>query len=209
LKPHDIPNVITALRIVLVAPILWLLLQASYGEALLLFLIAGLSDGVDGFLAKRFNWTSRLGGILDPMADKLLLMGAILVLGWQGDLPIWLVAMVIFRDVVIVIGAISYHFLIEPVEPTPLLVSKLNTLMQIVLVIVVLFHKGVIGLPESLVNALVYCAALTTLLSGAAYVKGWGERALEKGERGVEKRERRIGGGGKAADMGGNSEESR
>ncbi len=167
----------------LVAPILWLLLQARYGEALLLFMIAGFSDGVDGFLAKRYGWTSRLGGILDPLADKLLLMGAVLVLGWLGDLPIWLVALVILRDLVIVIGAISYHFIIEPVEATPLLISKLNTLMQIVLVIAILFHKGVVSLPESLVTGLIYCAALTTLLSGVAYVQGWGERALEKSGR--------------------------
>jgi cardiolipin synthase len=93
-KPRDIPNLITGLRILLVAPFLWLLLEEHYGAALLLFVIAGISDALDGFLAKYYGWTSELGGLLDPIADKLLLMGAILALGWLNELPGWLVMLV-------------------------------------------------------------------------------------------------------------------
>ena len=129
-KSHHIPNLITSLRIVLVAPFLWLLLEARYGAALLLFAIAGISDALDGFLAKHYGWTSELGGILDPIADKLLLLGAILTLGWLNELPIWLVVLILARDILIVGGAISYHFVIAPFQAAPLMISKLNTLMQ-------------------------------------------------------------------------------
>lgn len=164
-------------------PILWLLHQSYYAEALLLFIIAGVSDGIDGLLAKNLGWTSRLGGILDPIADKLLLMGTILMLGWQGALPAWLVVLVVLRDLVIVSGAISYHYLIERFEATPLLISKLNTLAQLVLVLTILFHKGVTPLPAYLLIALIYLTALTTVWSGAAYVWKWGQRALHRRAR--------------------------
>jgi len=150
---------------------------------LLLFIIAGFSDAVDGFLAKYFGWTSQLGGILDPLADKLLLVGIILTLGWRGDLPAWLVFLVILRDVVIVIGAVSYHYLVERFKATPLLISKINTLTQLTLVLAVIFAKGVMPLPAGLLTLLMYLTALTTLLSGIAYVWEWGQRTLRKGRK--------------------------
>jgi cardiolipin synthase len=146
-------------------------------------LLAGASDGLDGFLAKRFGWTTYLGSILDPLADKLLLMGTILVLGWQDNLPTWLVLLVILRDVVIVSGALSYHYLIESFEATPLLISKLNTCVQILLVLAILFDKGVIALPELVLTGLIGGVALTTVSSGGVYVWEWGRRALSKGKR--------------------------
>ena len=182
LRARDIPNLITVLRIFLVVPILWLLVQHEYGVALALFIIAGISDGIDGLLAKQLGWTSQLGGILDPVADKLLLIGTILTLGWQGDLPAWLVGLVILRDVVIVSGAVSYHYLFEPFEATPLLVSKLNTLAQLILVLAVIFNRGVVPLPGGWLVMLIYLTALTTVWSGAAYVSKWGRLALRKGK---------------------------
>lgn len=179
-EPRNIPNLITVLRILLVAPILWLLLQRRYGEALLLFLIAGLSDGIDGLLAKRYGWTSRLGGMLDPLADKLLLVGTFLVLGWIGDLPVWLVGLVILRDGVIISGAVSYYYLIGPFEAEPLLISKINTLIQIFLVLAVIFSRGVIPLPDALMTALIYLTALTTVWSGSVYLGAWTRRAVHK-----------------------------
>ena len=92
------------------APFLWLLLKEHYGAALVLFVVAGISDALDGFLAKYYGWTSELGGIPDPIADKLLLLGAILALGWLHELPGWLVMLVLVRDALIVGGAIGYHF---------------------------------------------------------------------------------------------------
>lgn len=181
LKTRDIPNVITVLRMLLVVPILWLLLHRRYTEALLLIMIAGASDGVDGLLAKHFGWTSRLGGVLDPVADKLLLVGTFLTLAWIGDLPVWLAVLVILRDVVIISGAVSYHFLIEPVRPEPLLISKINTLLQILLVFSVVFAQAVIPLPQMLLTLLIYLTALTTLWSGIVYMGKWGRQALQKG----------------------------
>ena len=147
LKPRDIPNLITGLRILLVAPFLWLLLEERYGAALLLFIIAGISDALDGFLAKYYGWTSELGGLLDPIADKLLLMGAILALGWLNELPGWLVALVILRDIMILGGAVAYHLLIDRFQAAPLMISKLNTFMQLTLVCTIIIHYGLISLP--------------------------------------------------------------
>lgn len=180
MKLHFLPNLITLLRLLLVAPIVWLILESRYPEALLLFIIAGVSDAVDGFLAKHFGWDSKLGGFLDPLADKLLLVGSVLALGWQGELPTWLVALIIFRDVMIISLAIIYHYLIAPFKAEPLPISKLNTLMQLTLVTAVLFGKGFVQLPDLFITAFIYGTGLTTLLSGAAYVNTWGGRALSK-----------------------------
>ena len=182
MRPRDIPNLITVMRLLLVAPILWLLLQENYPDALALFVLAGISDLVDGFLAKTYGWTSELGGILDPLADKLLLVGTLLVLGWQGEIPAWLVIIAIARDAIIVSMAALYHYLIEPFKAEPLLISKLNTLLQLALVATVIFSK-VVALPEALVLMLVYATALTTVWSGGAYVWEWGRRAWLKGRR--------------------------
>lgn len=180
LKPHDIPNLITGLRILLVAPFLWLLLEERYGAALLIFVIAGASDALDGFLAKHYGWTSELGGFLDPLADKLLLIGAILALGWLGELPGWLVALVVARDLIILGGAVTYHRWIERVHAAPLVISKLNTFTQLTLVCAVIIHYGLWPLPAGWLNGLISLTALTTVWSGGAYVWRWGRRAWRK-----------------------------
>ena len=180
LKTRHIPNIITGLRILLVAPFLWTLLREQYDLALILFVIAGVSDALDGFLAKYFGWTSEIGGILDPIADKLLLMSAILALGWLNELPTWLVALVILRDLIIVGGAISYHFLIERLAATPLMISKFNTLLQLILVCAAIVHYGMALLPSWLLITLIYLTALTTIWSGAAYVWQWSARARNR-----------------------------
>jgi cardiolipin synthase len=105
MRARDIPNLITVGRILLVAPTTWALLQQHYRLALVLFLVAGISDGVDGFLAKHYNWSSRLGALLDPVADKALLVCSYAALTWTGLLPLWLFVLVILRDTVIVGGA--------------------------------------------------------------------------------------------------------
>lgn len=177
MQTRHIPNLITGLRILLVPPFLWLLLQERYEMALLLFVIAGISDALDGFLAKHYGWTSELGGILDPIADKLLLIGSLLALAWLNELPVWLVAMAILRDAVIVAGAVSYHLLIERVRGEPLIISKLNTLMQLILVFAVIVNYGLFLLPQGLLAGLIHLTALTILWSGTAYVWQWGRRA--------------------------------
>lgn len=175
-----LPNLITGLRILFIPPFLWFLLQGGYGPAFALFVLAGASDGVDGFLARRYGWRSRIGAILDPLADKLMMLCAYLGLGWLGALPWWLVALVLLRDAVIVAGALAYHRLFGAYEMEPLPASKLNTVCQIALVTAVLFGLWRGGPAEGLVPPLIALVALTTLASGAAYVWVWSRRALRR-----------------------------
>lgn len=161
----------------LAVPSAWLLLQESYTAALLIFLVAGISDALDGFLAKRFAWQSRLGSILDPLADKILLVTNYIVLGWMGWLPAWLVAAVISRDAIVVTGALAYHARVGRYEMAPSLASKLNTTVQIVLVVAVVASLGVVSLPAWLVSGLEYGVLITTVWSGVDYVWTWGLQA--------------------------------
>lgn len=176
-----LPNIISALRLVAVAPIVYLLMIGDFGWSLLLFTLAGLSDGLDGFLAKRYGWQSRLGGILDPLADKLLLVCCFLVLGALGLIPVWLVVAAVFRDLLIVGGAVLYNFGIEVIEAAPLPVSKLNTLVQLLLVVVVILDAGVLSLPDVVLSTLVWLCLATTLVSGVQYIWIWGGKALARG----------------------------
>jgi cardiolipin synthase len=179
-----LPNAISLLRMVLVWPTLWALLDDRYGLALILFAVSGASDGLDGYLAKRYGWTTRLGAILDPLADKTLLVGTYVTLAWLGAIPVWLTAVVVARDVVIVTGAVGYHLVVGRFDLAPSWLSKLNTLGQLVLVIAVMAHHGLFPLPEALVDLLVYGVLVTTVLSGADYVFTWGRRAWLAGRRG-------------------------
>lgn len=181
MKPRDIPNLITVLRILLTVPVTWLLLERQYSWALLLFAAAGISDGLDGYLAKRYRWESRLGSLLDPLADKALLVLSYVALGWVGLIPLWLVGLVILRDLVIVSGALYYHFQVERLEAAPSLVSKLNTLVQIMLVISVVCDAGPLPLSDWLVDGLMWAVVGTTLLSGVSYVVVWTRRAKSRG----------------------------
>jgi len=180
---RDIPNLLSLVRMALAIPIALLLLHEWYRSALLIFIAAGLSDGLDGYLAKRFSWHSRLGSILDPLADKVLLVTNYVVLGWMGSLPMWLVAAVIGRDVIVVSGALLYHVLIGRYEMAPRMASKVNTVLQLVLVVVVVAALGDISLPEGLVNVLIYGVLLTTVWSGVDYVWTWGSQAFRARSR--------------------------
>jgi cardiolipin synthase len=182
-KAGDIPNLITVLRFLLVPPVVLLLLQEQFGLALLMFGVAGFSDALDGYLAKRFNWTSRLGALMDPLADKLLLVSSFITLGWLQLIPLWLVGVVILRDMVIVSGALVYNFRIERLEAEPTMVSKLNTVTQIMLVLAILFSRAVTALPFLWMDVLLYSVLMTTLWSGFDYVWRWSRRALRKGAR--------------------------
>ncbi len=181
MKASDIPNIITVFRFLLVPPLVLLLLQEQFGLALLIFGVAGFSDGLDGFLAKRFNWASRLGALMDPLADKLLLVSSFITLGWLQRIPLWLVGVVILRDLVIVGGALVYNFRIERLEAEPSMVSKLNTVTQIALVLAVLLSQLVAGVPYLWMDVLLYCVLVTTLWSGFDYVWRWSRRAWRKG----------------------------
>ena len=172
-----LPNAISILRIALVPPILILILRGEYGWALALFWIAGFSDGLDGYLAVRFDWTTRLGGLLDPAADKFLITGLFVTLAVTGDIPVWLAAVVILRDVVIVLGALAYNYLVKPVPGEPTRISKLNTALQMIFVLFVLSRAG-FDWPDAIAITVLGAAVLVTVVvSGVDYVLSWSARA--------------------------------
>lgn len=172
-----LPNAISMLRIALVPPILLLILNGRFAPALVLFVIAGLSDGLDGFLAKRYNWYTRLGALLDPVADKLLVAGTFITLALTQSIPVWLAAAVILRDLVIVAGAIAYNFVVKPVQGEPTRISKLNTALQLLFLVFVL-SRNAFGWPDEIAVTLLGAAVLTTVvISGVDYVLSWSKRA--------------------------------
>jgi cardiolipin synthase len=183
MKARDIPNIITVFRFLLVPPVVMLMLQDRFAAALVVFGVAGFSDALDGYLAKHYHWTSRIGALMDPLADKLLLLSSFVTLGWLGWIPYWLVGLVILRDLVIVSGAIVYHLRIERLEAEPRPASKLNTFTQILLVLAVMFSQGFQVLPALWLDVLLYSVLFTTLWSGLDYVWIWSRRALLKREQ--------------------------
>jgi cardiolipin synthase (CMP-forming) len=169
----SIPNLITLARILLVPILIWAITSGETRIAFLLFLAAGVSDAVDGFLAKRFGMATELGAYLDPLADKAMIVSIYVALGVAEAIPRWLVILVVSRDVMIV-GAVILSWLVDrPVKLKPLMVSKANTVAQIALALVVLAALGFdfdASLATVLLTALV---AALTLLSIAFYVAEW------------------------------------
>lgn len=173
---ENAPNLITLARICAVPLLVWLILSDHLTTAFWVFVAAGISDALDGYIAKRFNLVTELGAYMDPVADKALLVSAFVTLGHAGHIDIWLVILVVFRDVLIIGGTLLLHTLDRPVEMQPLMISKLNTLVQIVLVSVVLANIGIgvsIGGGVDLAPTLTYIAGVTTAASGIAYLCRW------------------------------------
>jgi len=173
-----LPNLITLARLLAVPVTVYLLLIGSYDAAFWLFIAAGVSDALDGIVAKHFNATSEVGAFLDPLADKALLVAVYVTLGYLEHIAVWLVILIVFRDLLIIGGAILFHTLTHSLQMEPLLVSKTNTVAQIILAGMVLAELGPeLSLPGA-VHVLVYVVAATTFVSGAAYVIKWGRRAV-------------------------------
>lgn len=168
-----IPNAITLGRVILVPVVFWLLLNGETRAAFFVFVVAGASDAIDGYIAKRFRWETDLGAYLDPLADKLLIVCIFIALGVRGLLPSWLVIAVVTRDILIVIAVVLSWLLARPVRIRPLLVSKVNTAAQIVLAATVLADEG-FGLGLGPLRAgLIWATAALTLGSLAAYLGAW------------------------------------
>jgi cardiolipin synthase len=169
----SIPNLITLGRILLVPIVVWAIASGAMNVAFVLFLAAGISDGVDGFLAKRFGMTSVLGAYLDPLADKALIVSIYLTLGINGEIPRWLVILVVSRDILIVGGIMLSWLVGSPLKIRPLLVSKLNTVAQIVFACVVLGSLGFHIEADLVKLVLMGLVAALTLLSIAGYIAEW------------------------------------
>jgi cardiolipin synthase len=171
----SIPNLISLARLMAVPVMIYLLLNGSYFSAFWLFVAAGVSDAIDGYIAKQFGQATILGSYLDPLADKALLVGVYITLGHENLLPTWLVILVVFRDLVIIGGVVLLHISTNSVKMKPLIVSKINTAAQIFLVAIVLANLAFSQLSWSaFVLILVYIVTATTLASGGAYIVRWG-----------------------------------
>ena len=176
----NVPNTLTILRMLLVPGIVAALLRESYGIALGIFLFAGASDGLDGFIARRFNQCTPLGALLDPLADKLLVVSSALVLGWLGRIPWWLAAAITGRDLVIVAGAVVYYTRVGQLEMEPSRLSKLNTFLQIGLILVVLADGAALIGAGRWLPLLFFLTLGTTLVSGGQYVVVWSRKAIRQ-----------------------------
>lgn len=168
-----IPNLITILRLLLVPAVVLAMLNARWDWAFAGFLVAGVSDGVDGFIARRWNQASRLGAYLDPIADKLLLVSVFVVMGFAGELPLWLVVTMVSRDGLIVCAVLLSSVMSHPVEVKPLFVSKANTAAQIVLAALVLGELAFSIQLGPLRSALIILTGVLTVASAAAYLVAW------------------------------------
>jgi cardiolipin synthase len=166
---RHLPNLICLARIALIWPIAVTLIDGNYDLALFLLTVAAISDGLDGYLAKRFGWTSELGKILDPLADKLLLITLFLVDAWIGLVPWWLAITAVTRDVGIVMGAFVWRFWIGPLTASPSIISKVNTGLQLAYLLGVVTHAAARVPPQGFLSALAVIIVVTTLLSGVNY----------------------------------------
>jgi len=168
-----LPNFITIARFVMVPLIILAMINDEMPTAFVLFLIAGVSDGLDGFIARHFNQKSELGAWLDPIADKFLLVSVFVMLGWLGALPDWLVILAVSRDAMIMGAVVLSSLLDNPVVMRPLLVSKANTILQIILLVLVLADLAGFAELDEIVGWMIYAVAGLTIASASAYLVTW------------------------------------
>lgn len=176
-----IPNALTLFRLALIAPFLVYLYRQEYVYAFYTFVLAGFTDGLDGWLARHFNWKSFFGSFVDPLADKLLVTSSFISLALIGALPWWLVVLVFLRDVSISLGIIAWYWFIKQkldFEPTRL--SKLNTTFQLTLVTMCLFKLAYFTFPNYLIDFLIAMTAITTSITYLDYMRIWAKKAWPK-----------------------------
>ena len=174
---RHIPNLLTGIRFLLIPVLIYLLYNGNFHGSLYLIILMGLTDALDGFLAKKLNCVSRFGEFSDPICDKLMLISATVILAYMGLLPVWLVALIIARDLIILVGGITYYLCIAEFSANPSMLSKANTFFQLLLTVIVIYSQ-INAVPEQWLEGLINIVAVTTLLSGIAYVWTWGRSAL-------------------------------
>jgi cardiolipin synthase len=173
-----LPNALTLFRMIAVGPIVYWLFTGQYRAAFILGVFAGISDLLDGYLARRFGWVTHFGGVLDPLTDKLLLVSTTLTLAWLGFLPWWLVILVVIRDLVIVSGGYYYHYrVVKITDAQPTNLSKWNTFLQILLIVLVMLGLAFPLWSGPWTDWLIYLVAITTVASGIQYVVIWSLKA--------------------------------
>lgn len=175
---RHIPNALTLTRLVLIAPFLVFIYQKEYNNALYTFILAGCTDGLDGWLARHFHWQSLFGSLTDPLADKLLIATSFISLALIGKLPWWLVILVFSRDLTISFGALAWYWFVQrklDFKPTPL--SKINTVLQLTLLTLCLFELAFFKFAPYLLETLIILTTFTTAITYVDYVWVWGKRA--------------------------------
>ena len=174
----NIPNALTLARLILIAPFLVLLYQQDYVNAFYIFILAGFTDGLDGWLARCFHWQSLFGSLVDPIADKLLITSSFIALALIGKLPWWLVILVFLRDITISFGAVAWYWFIQrKLDFKPTYLSKINTVLQLALVTLCLFEQAFFVFAPPIYMILLVLTALTTAGSYINYVWTWGKKA--------------------------------
>jgi len=174
---RHLPNIICLVRLGLIWPVAAALHGGQYALALALFVLAAFSDGLDGYLAKRYNWVSELGKILDPAADKLLLVTVFVESTWLGLVPWWVTAAAVARDVMIALGALVYRLWFGPLRGRPTIISKINTAAQLLYLTAVMMGAAAAFPPYGVRRALALIVFATTVLSGFNYVQSFTRRA--------------------------------
>jgi cardiolipin synthase (CMP-forming) len=177
---RHLPNIICLIRIVLIVPLILAMLDGRQALILVLFCVAAASDALDGFLAKRFGWTSELGRFLDPAADKLLLMSVFITAAWLDIAPWWVAAVAIARDVTIGVGALIFRLWFGPLHGHPTAISKTNTAMQMTYLLAVILASVSDFPSRGVLNALAVVVVLTTVISGIDYVGRFMQRAFTR-----------------------------
>ncbi len=176
-----IPNFITVARLFAVPLIVWLMIRDYYLLAVIAFAVTGISDAVDGFIARRYGQASELGGYLDPIADKALLVSVFVTLGFKGVLPLWLIMLAVSRDILIVGAVILAWMIHKPLAMRPHWVSKVNTAAQILLIALALGERaGVSGFAIA-VQIGIFVVAASTVLSAASYLREWNRHMSDGG----------------------------
>ena len=178
----SLPNALTITRIVTVAPLVWLMWTGHYLGALAVAMLAGLTDVLDGYLARRFSWQSHFGGWADPAADKLLMSAAYITLALLGALPVWLSVLVIGRDIIIAAGALMYRKLFGQFNAQPTLWSKATTFTQVLLIWMKLVVLAGFGLPSVFFEWMVVVVSALTVSTLIQYMWLWGHRAVRAGQ---------------------------
>ena len=182
MKRENIPNILTILRMLLAIPIVYSLLIPHYELAFYLLIIAAVTDSIDGYIARQFQWSSRLGSMLDPLADKILMVSVFIVLAYVGEVPMWLLSMVLLREMVLITGTIVLHLAIGPYQIHPIIISKVNTFLQIFLTFILVFNKGFAMMPIIWVQGLMCLVFATTFASMLAYIWIWTGKILGRRE---------------------------
>jgi cardiolipin synthase (CMP-forming) len=184
---RHLPNIICLARIALIWPIVASLQAGDYAFTVVLFLIAAVSDGLDGYLAKRFGWTSEFGKFIDPLADKLLLVVMFVAASWLQLVPWWLAAAAVARDVMIGLGALTFRLWFGPLRGRPTIISKINTLLQLGYLLGVVMRAAFEFPPAEILDALAVITLVTIALSGGDYVFAFTRRAWDEptGQRGT------------------------